>query len=163
MSPAEQLSDLAARLDGVEILPGVALAAPKFDASWSEADRSLDGLQLPATFIDFLLRVGAISAMDTAGGIAFLTPDEVRDHLHQAHGHLIRSVDGTPAFPFAVNGSGSYLLLALDDSSVWKYNAHMHPVAKPIRIADGFDSFLGRLVADWEAVLAGRGGPYATS
>jgi len=111
----------------------------------------------------FLTSPGAISAIDTAGGVAFLTAEQVAGHLRQDYADLLRSVDGVPAVPFAVNGGGSYLLVALDDSGVWKFNAHMHPVAKPIRIADSFESFLDCLIADWGAVLAGRGGPYSTS
>jgi hypothetical protein len=101
--------------------------------------------------------------MDTAGGVAFFSEKQIQEHLSQDYVDLLRSVDGTPVFPFGVNASGSYLLLAYDDASVWKFNAHMHPVAKPIRIADSFEGFLAGLVADWEAVLAGKGGPYSTS
>jgi hypothetical protein len=160
---AERLVELSERLQGFEVVPGVTLPAPTFEALGSGALADVEEAPLPSTFLEFLAKLGAISAMDTAGGVAFLMPEQVRDHLRQDYGHLLRSVDGVPTLPFAVTGSGGYLLLALDDSAVWKFNAHLHPVAKPIRIAGGFDSFLEGLIADWEAVLAGSGGPYTTS
>ena len=163
MSTAKKLVELADRLDGFEVVPGVEVPAPTFEASWSGAATEVDGSRIPPSFLDFVAKPGAVSAMDTAGGVAFLPPDQLRDNLRQAYGDLLRSVDGVPTFPFGVNGSGSYLLLAFDDSGVWNFNAHMHPIAKPIRIADSFEGFLQCLVGDWEAVLAGHGGPYSTS
>lgn len=163
MKLAEQLVELSHRLEGFEVVPGVELPAPTFEAIWEGAPSEVDGSALPRSFAQFVHDTGAISAMDTAGGVAFLRPDQIREHLSQDYGDLLRSVDGVRTFPFGVNSSGSYLLLALDDSGVWKFNAHMHPIAKPLRIADSFEAFLACLVSDWEAVLAGQGGPYSTS
>lgn len=163
MNTAERLADLSHRLETFEIVPGLVLPAPRFVRSWSGSSFVVEGSALPRSFVEFVENPGAILAMDTAGGVAFLAPSDVEEHLSQDYGDLLRKVDEVPTFPFAVNGSGSYLLLALDDSAVWKFNAHMHPVARPIRIADGFKDFLKHVSADWEAVLNGRGAPYSTS
>ena len=163
MSRAEKLVELAERLSGFEVVPGLEVPAPAFEASWSGAVTEVDGVRVPPSFLEFVAKPGVISAMDTAGGVAFLPPDQVHDNLRQDYGDLLRSAEGVPTFPFGVNGSGSYLLLAFDDSGVWKFNAHMHPIAKLIRIADSFEGFLECLVDDWEAVLARHGGPYSTS
>ena len=160
-----RLLDLATRLAEYSIVPGMRLPPPQFGPTWSAEDvASLRGtVDLPAAFEELVLSHGGISAMDTAGGVAFLTARQIIDHLHQDYGRLLRAVGPVAAFPLAVNGSGSYLLLASDDSAVWKLNAHMHPVATPRRIAEGFQSFLDALGDDWHNVLAGNGGPYATS
>jgi hypothetical protein len=163
MTPSEHLVLLGRKLEGFEIVPGLALPAPRFEQRWPSDTVLMDGIVPPDPFLEFVKNPGGIVAMDTAGGVAFMTPEQVDDNLRQDYGPLLRWVDGAPTFPFAVTGSGSYLLLALDDSAVWKFNVHMHPVATPIRIADGFLAFLRGLIADWEALLAGQGGPYSTS
>lgn len=163
MTLESRLIELGRRLENFEIVEGITLPAPSFERSWGEEGTGVGGRSFPKSFLEFVTNVGAISAMDTAGGVAFFSPDEVRDHLSQEYAPLLLSVDETETVPFGVNGSGSYLLLAVDDSAVWKFNAHMHPVAKPIRIAGGFDEFLSGLADDWEAVLDRRPAPYSTT
>jgi len=161
----ERLRGLSKRLAELEIVPGLRLPAPSFEPGWSSEDlgtlRKL--ARVPSSFEELVGGFGGISAMDTAGGVAFLSVLQIRDHLNQDYGHLLKAVGEVDAFPFAVNGSGSYIILASDDSCVWKFNAHMHPVAKPERIASGLQSFLDGLAEDWEAVLGRGGGPYSTS
>jgi hypothetical protein len=159
------LMELAPRFQGFEIVPGVGVSPPCFSGPWParqvEALASL--VTIPPAYRKFLCSVGSVSASDVAGGVAFLEAAQVDEHLRQAYGVLLRVVDGVSVFPFAVNGSGSYILLSCDDKGVWIFNAHMHPVSKPRRIAGSFEAFVEGMISDWEAVLRGEGGPYSTS
>jgi hypothetical protein len=161
----QKLVELSEKLAEFEIVPGLRLSAPEFESLWSSQDiaavRSM--VQIPPSFQELVCNHGGISAMDIAGGVAFLSATDIQDHLSQDYHHLLESVGESSTFPFAVNGSGSYLLLATDDTAVWKFNAHMHPIAKPVKISTSLHSFLDALVDDWEAMLAGKGAPYSTS
>lgn len=163
MKAAERLLNLASKLERLEVVAGVPLPGPVFDRNPSWLEWSDNDVQAPDSFRAFLRDFGAVDAIEIAGGVCFLAPAFVREHLRQDYGDLLSEVAGVSCFPFATNGAGEYLLLATDDSGVWKFNAHMHPVSKPSRLADSFDEFLTCLVRDWEDVLEGRGGPYSTS
>ena len=160
-----RLLELIAKLERFEIVPGVQLPPPMFEPAWSAEDvESLRSIaSVPGTFEELVRTYGGISAIDTAGGLAFLSVQQIRDHLNQDYGHLLRAVGDVATIPFASNGAGDYLLLAGDNSAVWKFNAHMHPVAEPKKIARSLESFLDGLADDWECMLTGRGGPYSTS
>ena len=161
----QRLLELSEKLGKFEIVPGLRLAPPEFDSIWSSQDTAelRSTVQIPPSFERLVRTHGGISAMDVAGGVAFLSAKQIQNQLGQDYHHLLESVGDVATFPFAVNGSGSYLLLATDDTAVWKFNVHMHPVATPVKISTGFHSFLDGLADDWEAMLAGKGAPYSTS
>ncbi len=161
----KRLLRLSKRLADFEVVPGLKLPAPRFDPPWTETELETlrTEISLPPSFEQFVSERGGISAMDIAGGVAFLSPGDVRDHLGQDFGRLLASVGEAASFPFAVTGSGSYLLLTTSDGTVWKFNVHMHPVAKPERVSLSFEGFLDGLANDWERVLVGGGAPYSTS
>lgn len=159
-----ELYALAEVLAETELVPGMLLPRPSFEPTWRDA-RALVApcFSPPETFWRFVEEVGAIEAIDIAGGVGFFTPKQACEHVGQDYGPRLREIEGRPCFPFGVNGGGETLLLAEDDSAVWLFDVHMSPFAQPKRIASGWRDFLARLVEDWRAIVDGRGGPYLTS
>lgn len=158
----EEIRQLAGKLQELEIAPSIHISSPSFDLSWLDrAEEFLSGYpRFPPAFRNFVKGVGAVQAIDVAGGIAFFSPEQIAHHLSQEYGNQLGAVDDVSTFPFAANSSGEYLLLAYDDSAVWRFGS---PATNPQQVSDGFDGFLGLVVEDWRAMLDGKGAPYRAS
>jgi hypothetical protein len=157
-----KIRELAQKLRGFEIVPGLTISEPTFDRSWLNRAENLLSCYppFPPSFRNFVENVGAIQAIDVAGGLAFFLPEQILHHLTQDYGRLLSAVGEVSTFPFAANASGQYLLLAHNDVAVWKFSAHMPRVASPEQLSSGFDSFLDLLIKDWQAMLDGKGAPH---
>lgn len=164
-----QLRDAAAVLDGFEIVPGLPISAPQFGPAWPAEDvlalRELVG-GIPGPFAGLLRELGGVSAIEAGGGFASMDLAAIRRELSLEYGSALARLDdgGTQldVLPIGTNSTGTYLLLACDDSGVWKFNVHMGPVARPEKVAESTADFFAKLATEWRAMAAGKGGPYVT-
>ena len=161
----DQVLQLACRLQEFETVSDFPISNPTFDRGWlAHAEGVLTNLSsFPPTFCRFVEDVGAVQAIDVAGGLAFFSAEQIVCHLAQDYGPQLAAVDDVPTFPFAANSSGEYLLLAYDDSGVWKICPQLPRLPAPHQLSGGFGSFLELIVEDWQAMLDGKGAPYRAS
>ena len=165
-----ELRNAGGALRGFELVPGLPVEEPEFGPAWGADElavlRDLVG-RVPEVFAAFLRDVGGISAINVGGGFASMSLTAIRQELSLEYADaLTRLKDGDTmldVLPIGTNGSGSYFLLACDDRGVWKFNVHMRPIARPVKVADSTRDFLSKLAEEWRAMADGEGAPYMTS
>ncbi len=156
-------------LSGFEIVPGVQIAGPRLGPAWNQGDvialRELAG-SLPNAFETLMLTLGSIQAIEAGGGFSSMSLEAIKHELTLQYGaalrHLQIDTSTIDVLPIGTNSSGSYFLLACDNSGVWKFNVHMRAIAPPVKIADSVEEFFMRIADDWRAMASGRGSPYMT-
>ncbi len=137
----------------------LALAFPRANCEWEEQPHFAP----PAT------RQSVVEIERCAG---FVLPSDLRTFLEQTNtvigmsihnGYWIGGIEGLlsgsfppiiqdeSVLPIATDGGGNAFLISYS-GHVWKW---YHETGKVVKVATSFDAFLERVIADWEAYLAG--------